>query len=306
MLPLLALASVLVPIWFAKATPTPDQPMRQSQYRRLVLDAADYIRQTTPPGRIVFTDDLSQFLLRRYLCRDMAGRSHSTPAGFTEFSSRQWRLVASMRFFTFPPDSFGDEFARMTATYKAAPGDTVCVASAGWGLNIAMRLFTRYRLQYPGTRMFGRNIAVLQLPVGEEPSSANLVRHQAHAAKALDGLVGIVPSGTRFSTALWPSELPADSFRRHAGAFSDQVLTYAELYKALKQETPLDQFLPALAFWAFHTTESHPEFMSYMDDAEHYVSGGYRFTLALVSPDTAAAVYVIEPANEDPSPPAEP
>ena len=296
-LPVVALACVLVPLWFLKATPTSDQPPRDSQQRRLILDAADFIRESTPPGRIVFTDDLSQFLLRRYLCRDMAGRSHSTEAGFTEFTSGSWRLVASMRFFTFPPDSFGDEFARMASTYGLGRGDTVCVVSAGWGLNIAMRLFNRYRLQYPGTRMFGRNIAVLQLPVGEEPSTARLAGHQARAEQALIALTRTVPPGARFRTILWPTGFFADSIRRIAGSLSDQVMSYAELYKAAKEGAPLDRYLPALAFWELHTAESHPEFMRYMEDAENYVSGGYRFTLALLSPDTTAAAYVIEPAG---------
>jgi hypothetical protein len=304
--PILLGAAVLVPIWVSKAVPPEGQPSPTGQRRELVTNAIDYIRQDVPPGRIIFTDILNQFTLRRYLDRKVTPEL-PTPAGqLMEYDVAGYRLVASLRYFNFPPDSFGDEFARMAAAYGLGPGDTVCVASMGWGSSVAWRLYNRYGMEYEGTRVFSPSIAVMEIPVGEEPSAANFAARNEKADRALRGLARAVRANPpeRFRAVFWPTDLLADSTRALARALSDNVMSYEEMYDAVRQGTPFADLLPALAFWQFRTPEIHNEFMSYMEDAENYISGGYRFTLKLVSADSAAAAYVIEPTRIESGPSA--
>lgn len=303
--PILLSAAVLVPFWVARAVPPEGQPPPAQQRRELVADAIDYVRRSVPPGRVIFTDILNQFPLRRYLARKVTPEVPAPAEQLLEYDVAGYRLVASLKYFNFPPDSFGDEFARMAAAYGLGPGDTVCVASMGWGSSVAWRLYNRYNIDYPGTQVFGPNIAVMEVPVGEEPSAAHFAARNAKAEPALRGLVRGVRAKLpeRFRSVFWPTALLADSTRLLARTLADNVMSYEEMYDAVRQGAPFAEFLPALAFWEFRTPETHAEFMSYMEDEENYMSGGYRFTLVQVSADSAAAVYVIQPAETEGGPP---
>jgi len=298
-LPLLLGAAVLVPIWMAKAvTPAGQSPLRE-QRRELIQSAVEHIRRTVPPGAVIFSDNLNRPMLRHYLCQSMVTIMDDTSGGFRRFDCAGYRLVSSMRFFNFPPDSFGDEFARMARRYGLPEGETVYVASMGWGTSVALRLFRRYGLEYAGTRVISARIALVPIPVGSEPSSANLQYWQATVGNSLRAMALSVRSlaGARFSTVFWPTLLLDDSTRDVAPGLSDRVLSYSELYADLGRGGTLESYLPALAFWQLGTREVHPEFMRYMDDAANYISGGYRFTLAQVSQDSLGLLYLVEPAG---------
>jgi hypothetical protein len=306
-LPLLLGAAVLIPIWIAKAVTPAGQPPLREQRRELILSAVEYIRRTVPQGAVIFSDNLNRPMLRHYLCRTTVTTMDDTSGGFRRFDCAGYRLISSMRFFNFPPDSFGDEFARMARRYRLPEGETVYVASMGWGTSVAFRLFRRYGLQYAGTTVISARIALIPIPVGSEPSTANLRHWQATVGDSLRAMALSVQSiaGARFSAVFWPTLLLDDSTRHLATGLSDRVVSYSELYAALAAGGTLETYLPALAFWQRGTKEAHPEFMRYMDDAENYIASGYRFTLALMSPDSTAAVYVIEPAGEEAEPPVQ-
>jgi hypothetical protein len=303
--PILVTAAVLVPVWVARAVPPEGQPPPRGQRRQLVANAVGHIRESVPKDRIIFTDILNQFMLRRYLSMDVTPEVEAPAPKFAEYRVAGYRLVASMKFFNFPADSFGDEFARMASAYGLEPGDTVCVASMGWGSNVAWRLYKRYQLEFKGTQVFSENIAVMQIPVGQEPSEANLAHRNEKASRALRllarTLTGRLPE--KAVAALWPSDLFDDSVPRLIAPLAEAATPYQKVYEEVQNGASFDRLLPALAFWQMQTTEIHPEFMSYMNDAEHYISGSYRFTLEALSPDSSAAVYLIQPAEAQPPTP---
>jgi hypothetical protein len=302
--PVLAAAVVLVPVWITGANRAPDRFPPANQHRESLAGAVAYINQVVPPGRLIFSDMSTQAELRRYLRSGMTTMAQSPSGRFVEYDHGGFRLVGTRDFRDFPADSFGDEFARVAQAYGLQEGDTVCVASIAPDTSLVIHLFRRYRLEPPVLGTFGDNIGVFQLPVGEEPSAANLRGRDERAERALEALMRLVPTrtGDRFQAVLWPTNLLNDSTRRIAGTLSGQVIPYAELYDSLAAGAPLSDYLPALAFWQFRTTEMHPGFMRYMDDAENYIANGQRFTLALTSPDSTAAVYVVQPAAEQASP----
>ncbi len=106
----------------------------------------------------------------------------------------------------------------------------------------------------------------------------------------------------RHPTAFWPTAYFTTSAQRHARRLAARAVAYAELYDNLKGNEDLEQYLPALAFWAFGTRERHPEFMRYMDDCENYTSAGYRFTLLAVDKDSLAGVYLVESQTDSKAP----
>ncbi len=114
---------------------------------------------------------------------------------------------------------------------------------------------------------------------------------------ALDSLALIASAQTEreFRTVLWPTRYLDDSTRTRIAGVSDLLLSYTDFYRRVRgNASRFDDYLPALAFWAFGNDDRHPELMRFMDDRESYVTGNRRFSLVLIDPDTLAGLYVIE------------
>ena len=135
--------------------------------------------------------------------------------------------------------------------------------------------------------------------VGVDPDTvAGVYLIESVIGRKLDSLAKVVKvqAGSKFQAVLWPTDYLTDSTHYLTDCLSDRLMSYAELYQKLTSgELGFGEYLPALAFWVFNTAERHPEFMAYMNDGEHYISAGYRFTSVLIDPDTVVGVYVIEP-----------
>ncbi|MEO0108629.1 MAG: hypothetical protein ABIK62_05595, partial [candidate division WOR-3 bacterium] len=173
---------------------------------------------------------------------------------------------------------------------------SIWVADMGWGSPI-VREFERAGRQLPfrDHAAFGRNIVVFRVP------TQGIGRWEELALDALLGqgaaLTGRLPG--RLTSALWPSDYPADSISRLLAGRIDLVVPYADFYRMLQADLEgLDRFLPALAFWAVGTPERHVIGLSSMNDLESYLAGGFRFTLLGVDQDTLAAVYVMDRARD--------
>jgi hypothetical protein len=302
--PMLAAAVVLVPVWITGTNQAPDRFPPANQHRESMADAIAYINQVVPPGRLVFSDISTQSELRLYLCSGMTTMAQSPSGRFVEYDHGGLRLVGTRSFRDFPTDSFGDEFARMAQAYGLQEGDTVCVASIAPGTNLPIRLIRRYKLELPGLEIFGGSIGVFQLPVGQEPSQANLARDAENANEEFLAFIDTMVKQTlpEFAAVFWPTALLTDSLREIAATLAPLVISYDELYELVREGNRFEDYLPGLAFWYLRSSEKHPEFMSYMDDAENYIASRYRFTLALMSPDSTAAVYLVQPTEEQAQP----
>ena len=302
--PVLAAAVMLVPVWIAGATPASDRFLPANQRRVLMDSTVTYLKGNVPTGRLIFSDMPTQFELRQYLCN---GANEPTPAPssrFLEYDCNGMRLVTTWGFYDFPADGFGDEFTRMAEAYGLEPGDTVCVASVDPSVPLSLRLFRSYRLQPPELKTFGGSMSVFQLPVGREPSQANQAREAEHVNREFLGFIRTIAaqSPPELAAVFWPTALLADSLRDSAATLAPLVLSYGELYELVHDGNRVDGYLPGLAFWYLRSTEWQPEFMSYMNDAQNYISGKYRFTLALMSPDSTAAVYFVQLTDEQARP----
>jgi hypothetical protein len=299
--PMLVAAVVLVPVWVAGTNPAPDRFPPANQHRETMADAIACINRVVPPGRLLFSDISTQSELRRYLCGGVTAMAPSPSDRFVEYDHGAFRLVGARGFYEFPTDSFGDEFARMAQAYGLQDGDTVCVASVAPRTTLPYRLYRRYRLEMPGRDIFGGSIGVFQLPVGHEPSQANLAGEAEHVNQEFLRFKDTLARRTlpEVAAVFWPTALLDDSLREVASALAPLVVSYDELYESVREGSPFEEYLPGIAFWNLRSSERHPIFMSYMDDAENYIASRYRFTLELISPDSTAAVYMIEPAGEE-------
>lgn len=115
-----------------------------------------------------------------------------------------------------------------------------------------------------------------------------LVRLAAQAGTEFAGRVGLVLWPTRYRWLLEQSPLSASAYR---------VVGYREVAEWFRLREPrFDAMLPALAFWEFLNQEERPEFMSYMDEAEDYISAGYRFTLLALDQEHNLGLYLVDRA----------
>jgi hypothetical protein len=277
LVPILLAGIVLIPVWRITTHPAASWYIEPRNRRRELMTAAiAYIRQIVPPGRFIFTDIQTEVLLWRYLGEDYP--------------------VVRPSIWSFTPGDFGDNFFRMTEANGLRIGDSVFVASAGWGENLVQGL-ARRQVNYPKLHQFGDNIAVFVVPVGMESRSETLALRVKRTAQVLDSsaLSLRAPSGAAIRTVLWPSRYLTDRTASLTLHLAPRVKPYGEVYQAVRQgERAFDRYLPALAFWDLGTHEAHPEFMSYMKDGENYVAGDYRFTLLAADSDSLTAVYRIE------------
>jgi hypothetical protein len=243
----------------------------------------------------------TQNLLRRYLALSRPAQPKDLPDTLTEVAYPDFTMVVS-RFWSVSAETLGTEFGRMARVYGLNSGDTVCVASGGWGYNLADQLKTRPKITYPGSRKFGDDLSVFRVVVGTEPTAGNLARRNGRAAQDLERLALMLarqrPSDIR--SVLWPTGLLTDSTYLVTRALTDHTVSYYELYTALQNDVSRFQmYLPALAFWEINPRERHPEPMAFMNDLENYVAGGYRFTLLAIGEDSLGAVYRIERAPDN-------
>ncbi len=173
--PVLSVAVVVIPVWNLIATSPAQHISTANQSRILMNKAVDYIRQSIPPGGLLFVDYQSSVMLGYYLGRNQIMRLDEPKKTFLEFPYGGYRVVSS-KVWLFDVESFAAEFKRMRRAYHVKPGELVWVVETGWGANLHIRLTRRFpRSYFPGV-MFGDNISVLQVPADFEPLTGNLNR----------------------------------------------------------------------------------------------------------------------------------
>lgn len=175
--PVLLAAGVLLPIWNLNATLPTQHILAQNQRRVLMNRALAYIRQSIPPGTLLFVDHQTSLMLGYYLSRDQIVRydEPQPQRDFFEYPYGGYRIVSS-KLWLFNVKSFGPELSRMRRAYGLAPGELVWVVQAGWGVSLYHHLTRRFpELHLPGL-IFGGNLTVFQVPAGMETLIENLDR----------------------------------------------------------------------------------------------------------------------------------
>ncbi len=294
---LVPLLLVLLPLW--KWGGRPDRNWfanRHNLRREYLLEGVRILRNVARPGSVVFSDQQSHLLLRRYLCSSQVGLPEASPNGFTECSSNEVMFVG-MGAWGPTPDSFVKECRRMQRVYGLRRRDTVWVLSAGWGRNMAARLDSELGIAVPGARIVHNNVAVFSVVVAETfQTEADKARADS-IRQTLALLADFVRSRWAgcFRFGLWPGHYRPEFSSPEWRSFPAVSLTYAELYRTLAtgQQTMLD-YLPAVAFWILGDEERHPVYMRLMDGGSDYRAGGLRFSLLALARDTSIGAYLIE------------
>ena len=293
--PVLLAAVVAFPIWQSFAALLPQSLPGQNRSRKLMGAAIAYLRGVVPKGGLIFTDYQTSVLLGYYLGRNEVTPYRHPEGRFYEFDYGGYQVV-SARAWSVAARDLDFEVAGFRQEYHLDAQDPVWIVDGGWGQNIADELARLSGNDLPRLRYFGRNLAVFQQAGSSESSSSPVIAHDLFVLA--QGMAE--QSSPRVKSAFWPTAAARDSAMVLLDRMAERTLRYADVYHTVHSNQDFERYLPALAFWVFDNIEFQSEPLSYMNDRENYIAGGYRFTLLTVSPDSATGVYLITKQDAKP------
>lgn len=143
-------------------------------------------------------------------------------------------------------------------------------------------------LAYPDRRYFFARCDTLRLLTDIEYENSRLKQTLDDLAKTLADTALV----NTYKTILWPfadiPPLPATALLK------PQILDYRTASRQIfTRQKSIDDFTPILALWLFDDPREHLSLFSSMDDAEHTIAGGLKFTLLRVTANNLGAVYDI-------------
>jgi Dolichyl-phosphate-mannose-protein mannosyltransferase len=161
-----ASAILIVAICNAWAQPHRPYMLREDQSRMQMLRAIGFIHAQIPSTDI-FVDYQTRLLLGYYLCPEQPV-SFSAPIGsFEEFRCNGYQVVAAgPDLYTFTADNFLPRWSQLERSFPLKSGQAVWVIQAGWEVNLAYELQTRFpEFRALNPQSFGRNISIFRLPM---------------------------------------------------------------------------------------------------------------------------------------------
>ncbi len=76
--------------------------------------------------------------------------------------------------------------------------------------------------------------------------------------------------------------------------FADKITDYRTVSREIfQQRSTLNNYTPALALWLFNDKREHLGIFSLMDEPEHFIASGLKFTLKMVTENNHGAIYDI-------------
>jgi 4-amino-4-deoxy-L-arabinose transferase-like glycosyltransferase len=159
---------VIMPVWNLYGVQYGQHIEPQNQRRELMIAAIDYIRQSVPPGGLLFVDYQTGVLLGYYLGKGEITRINGSNPEFFRFTYGGYQVISTNPdLWTFKAENFGIKLNRMAQLYGLNPGESVWVVDGGWGDNLHTELVKRFPgISFLGLRTFGDNIVVFQAAVG--------------------------------------------------------------------------------------------------------------------------------------------
>ncbi len=132
---------------------------------RLMRDAIDYLRVTTPSGSVIFSDYESGLLLGFYACDHGIVQIFPPLKRFAKADcSVHTVITARPDEWRFKADNFQSELNDASASYNLMPGTKVWLFNAGWINDLAPAISRGKDCSQP--RLFGENILICELTVG--------------------------------------------------------------------------------------------------------------------------------------------
>ena len=154
-------------------------------------------------------------------------------------------------------------------------------------------------LDYPGRRYYYANKDTLRPLPGIEFEESRL--RQALDQMNRELASALAPEQEQdYRTIIWPFlDIPPrglDLSRPGRPALTDFRALSREMFRG---EHVLEDYLPALACWMLNDKREHVQIFSFMDDVQHFIAGGCKFTLMRVTDDGSAAIYDVRAATGD-------
>ena len=157
--------------------PQPHRPyMRRADQDRKQMDAAIvYIQQNVPSNGVIFVDYQSSLLFGHYLCRQQPITFDDSVPGFETFTCGGYRIISSdSATWMYSSDNFLNFSQKMVSDFELHPDDKVWVAQAGWNIDLADQLKTKFAQFHDlKTTSWGRNIQILELTVSSAKTLKN-------------------------------------------------------------------------------------------------------------------------------------
>jgi hypothetical protein len=142
--------------------------LREDQSRKNMARAMDSIRQQVSPADPILVDFQTSFLIRMYLCPEVSLSSVTEIRGLRVFPCGGRRVMAVRPAFIFTADIFLHQWEGMMRAGDLAPGQVVWVFQAGWDIDLAQELPSKFaELHDLQPQFFGRNIALFKLTAGQ-------------------------------------------------------------------------------------------------------------------------------------------
>ena len=168
------IAAVVLIACIAFGKPRPPRMDRADQSSAHIADAIQFIEKNVAPSDLIFTDFQSDLILGHYLCRQRLISVSPAPEDLEQFSCAGHRIVSTQeQQWIFSADNFIQEWQHFEQSYNPAPGTTVWIIQAGWGVALPVDLrshFAEFRDLHSDS--FGNNIKIFKLTAGQPMPAA--------------------------------------------------------------------------------------------------------------------------------------
>jgi Dolichyl-phosphate-mannose-protein mannosyltransferase len=142
----------------------------RNQARHWMTGAVAYVRQSIPPGTLVYSSDyMSTLAVSYYFCPDRTFPFAALERRRSEFSCGGYRIVSDPPVTATPAlvtRPFPETVQEIARDYRLEPGARLWVIHVGWPPNLFQQLRKSYpRLEFSGEKRFGDNVAVIQVAI---------------------------------------------------------------------------------------------------------------------------------------------
>jgi Dolichyl-phosphate-mannose-protein mannosyltransferase len=164
-------ASALVIVASCQLFGVPHRPymLRNDQSTANLANAMASIGREVSPSDRIFVDFQTYFLIRSYLCPEIATSFDASVPGFRSFSCGKYEVISTEPDTNiFAAASFLLRWNQMVSAYHLQPGQAVWVFEAGWDIGLDRELKQGFReFRDLEVQSFGRNLRLFRLTVGQ-------------------------------------------------------------------------------------------------------------------------------------------
>ena len=164
-----AAALVIVAACHLFGVPHRPYMLRQDQSTANMARAIAAIGREVPPADRIFVDFQTYFLIRSYLCPEIATEFDASVPGFRSFSCAKYQVISTQPDTNiFAAGNFLLRWNQMVRAYHLQPGVAVWVFEAGWDIGLDGELKQGFpEFHNLEVQSFGRNLRLFRLTVGQ-------------------------------------------------------------------------------------------------------------------------------------------